>query len=249
MDRVRGLFSRYFFGDAAVQPAQYDFVVNTARVPLEEVACLVTATVRPAAAEASSSPAHNRVLTLSRELGAGETGFAVTLAEMLKMQVYDRELLEQEAVRLGVPETEIEKIDERPAGVFKRFHPGSIYQRYFEALTQLMHELSDRGDVILVGRGGSRILQDDPRAFHVRLVAPMPVRLRRVMEYRWVRESFAKRLIAGSDTRRRSFYESNFGIDWANPLEYHITVNSGRLGPAALELVVLAAERHWSRVE
>ena len=88
------------------------------------------------------------------------------------MQVYDRELLEQEAVALGVPEAELEKIDERPAGIFQRFHPGSIYQRYFEALGQLMHELSDRGDVILVGRGGSRILRDDPRAFHVRLVAP-----------------------------------------------------------------------------
>ena len=33
-----------------------------------------------------------------------------------------------------------------------------------------MHELAERGDVILVGRGGNRILRDDPRAFHVRLV-------------------------------------------------------------------------------
>ena len=75
-------------------------------------------------------------------------------------------------MRLGVPEAELEKIDERGAGIFQRFRPGSIYQRYFEALGQLMHELSHRGDVILVGRGGSRILRDDPRAFHVRLVAP-----------------------------------------------------------------------------
>ena len=52
------------------------------------------------------------------------------------MQLYDRELLEQEAVRLGVPEAELEKIDERPAGIFQRFRPGSIYQRYFEALGQ-----------------------------------------------------------------------------------------------------------------
>ena len=37
VDRTRELFTRYFFGDAAVQPAQYDLVVNTARVPLEDV--------------------------------------------------------------------------------------------------------------------------------------------------------------------------------------------------------------------
>ena len=106
MDRTRELFSRYFFGDAAVQPAQYDLVVNTARVPLEDVACVVAAIVRPGSAEAISRPAGDRVLTLSRELGAGETGFATALAERLGMQLYDRELLEQETVRLGVPEAE-----------------------------------------------------------------------------------------------------------------------------------------------
>ena len=71
--------------------------------------------------------------------------------------------------------------------------------------------------MILVGRGGSRILRDDPRAFHVRLVAPLPVRVRRVMEYRWVQERIAKKLIADSDSRRCSFYESYLGSTGAAP--------------------------------
>jgi cytidylate kinase len=246
VDRSRELFARYFFGDAAVQPAQYDLVVNTARVPIEELTRVVAAIVRPGPAQPASSPAHDRVVTLSRELGAGETGFPAALAERLAMQLYDRELLEQEAAGLGVPEAEMEKIDERPAGIFQRFHPGSIYQRYIEALTQIMRQLADRGGVILVGRAGNCLLRDDPRAFHVRLVAPLPVRLRRVMEYRWVRESVAKKLVAESDAHRRSFYESYFGVDWASPLEYHVTVNSGRLGPAALDLVSFAAGQHGS---
>jgi len=249
VDRTRELFARYFFGEAAAQPAQYDLVVNTARVSLEDVRCVVAAVVQPASAESMSSPAHDRVLTLSRELGAGETQFAATLAERLKMHVYDRELLEQEAAALGIPEAEMEQIDEQPASIFKRFRPGSIYQRYIEALEQIMRQLAQRGEVILVGRGGNCLLRDDPRAFHVRLVAPMLVRLRRVMEYRWVREGVAKKLIAESDAQRRSFYENYFGVDWASPLEYHITANSGRLGPAALELVSVAAKHHWSRTE
>jgi len=52
---------------------------------------------------------------------------------------------------------------------------------------------------------------------------------------------------AAALAQRRSFYESYFGVDWADPLEYHITANSGRLGPAAVELVSFAAERHWNR--
>ncbi len=248
-DRIRGRFTRYFFGDMATQPAQYDLVFNAQHVPLDDVAAVAAAIVRGAAKAMPASSTPRRVLTLSRELGAGEQGFPPTLGQRLGMQVYDRELLEQEAVRLGVPEAELEKIDERGAGIFQRFRPGSIYQRYFEVLGQLIRELAGRGDAILVGRGGSRFLRDDLRAFHVRLVAPMPVRVRRVMEYRWVQESVARKLIADSDSRRSSFCESYFGADWSSPLEYDVTVNSGRLGPTAVEAVGLAAERHWSRTE
>jgi cytidylate kinase len=245
-DRVRARFTKYFFGATALQPDQYDLIVNTARVPLgEAVACAVALVRNDWTVQPTGSTGGERVLTLARELGAGDTGFAPTLAAKLKLRVYDRDLLEQEAVRLGVPEAELEKIDEQPAGIFQRFRPGSLYQRYFEAMGKLMNELAVRGDVLLVGRGGSRFLRDRPRAFHVRLVAPMAERLRRVMEHRWLREGPAKKLIAESDTQRRRFYEDYFGADWTDPLEYHVTVNSGRLGPTAVDLVTFAAERYW----
>ena len=246
-DRTRGLFIRYFFGDVALQPAQYDLVVNTGRVPLEDVTNVIAAVVRGAFGSSGERTGH-RVLTLSRELGAGETEFAVTLADRLKMHLCDRELLEQEAVHLGVPESELEKVDEQPTSIFKRFRPGSIYQRYIEALGQIMHQLAEHGEVVLIGRGGNCVLRDEPRAYHARLTAPLPIRLRRVMEYRWVRETVAKKLVADSDAQRRNFYESYFGVDWTNPLVPHYG-NSGRLGPLALDLVSLAAEHHWSRIE
>ena len=75
----------------------------------------------------------------------------------------------------------------------------------------------------------------------------MEARVRRVMEHRWVREGVARELIAQSDTQRRRFCESYFSADWASPLEYHVTVNGGRLGPAAVELVASAACLHWAR--
>jgi cytidylate kinase len=245
-DRNRDRFMRYFFGEAPFQLARYALVVNTALVPLDDVVAAVVALVHGSAGTAPvGPPGVKRVLTLSREIGAGDTGFAPTLGDHLCLRVYDRELLEQEAVRLGVPEAELEKVDEQPAGIFQRFRPGSLYQRYFEALGQFMKELAERGDVLLVGRGGSRFLRDHPTAFHVRLVAPLNVRLQRVMEHRWVREAQARKLIAESDGRRRRFYEDYFGADWSSPLEYHVTVNTGRLGPSAVDLVASAAGRAW----
>ena len=56
------------------------------------------------------------------------------------------------------------------------------------------------------------------------------------MTHRWLREEPARQLIDQSDARRRRFHESYFGSDWTDPLEYHLTVNSGRLGPEAVDL-------------
>src|SRR5262249_20203978 len=162
---------------------------QTARVPPEDVAACVAALVR---GEATEGPAPAALLTLSRELGAGEISFPRALAARLGLELYDRELLEQEAVRLGVPAAELEKIDEQGAGLFERFRPGGLHQRYFEALGKLMNELADRGGVLIVGRGGNRILRDRAAAFHVRLVAAPEVRVRRVMQHRWLRDTAAR---------------------------------------------------------
>ena len=116
IDRMRERFTRYFFGEKASQPAEYDLVFNTQRVLLDDVAATVAAIVREDFTTADDRSTGRKVVTLSRELGAGETGFAPTLAQRMKLKVYDRELLEQETLRLGVAEAEIEKIDEQPRG-------------------------------------------------------------------------------------------------------------------------------------
>jgi cytidylate kinase len=246
VDRSRERFTRYFFGPDADQPEQYDMVANSDRVPLDDVAAVVMDLLRE---EKESAPAavRPRVLTLSRQIGAGDTGFGLTLGLRLNLRVFDRELLEYEAIRLGVSEAELELVDEQPPGLWQRLRSGGLHQRYFEAIQQLMKELAEKGNVLLVGRGGSRFLREHRGAFHVRLVAQRETRVRRVMEHRWLRDEPARQLVAQSDDRRRRFHESYFGADWANPLEYHLTVNSGRLGPMAVDLVAAAAARHWSR--
>ncbi|MBX6316158.1 MAG: cytidylate kinase-like family protein [Isosphaeraceae bacterium] len=247
-DRTRNRFMSYFFGEGTALPTQYDLVVNTERVPFDDVVACVVALVRGDwPSEGTDDPGGRRILTLTGEMGAGDVGLAPTLADRLDLDVYDRELLEHEAIRLGVSLADLERVDEHPAGIFERFRPGSLHQRYFEALGQIMGELAERGDVLLVGRGGSRFLATQPRAFHVRLVAAPGIRLRRVMEHRWLAEDAARKLVEKTDAWRRQFYETFFGADWASPLGYHITVNTGRLGPAAIDLIAFLAERHWAR--
>src|SRR5208282_3991752 len=71
IDRIRSRFARYFFGDRATQPAQYDLVFNTEHAALADVVAVAAAIVRGASEAKLAGPTPRRVLTLSRELGAG----------------------------------------------------------------------------------------------------------------------------------------------------------------------------------
>ncbi|MBN1851209.1 MAG: cytidylate kinase-like family protein [Pirellulales bacterium] len=246
-DRARVQFHRFFFGEGSDQPAQYDLVINASLMPMENIIKVIKEIVNSHSVSTHVNRVSKPVLTMSRELGAGDKGFAPPLAEQLGLEVIDREILEEQARRLDISMTDLEKIDEKPASLFQRFRPGSVHYRYIETLKQLMQEQAERGNVLIVGRGGFRFLKDISSAFHVRLVAAMPVRIRRVMEYHWVREGVARKLILNSDTQRRSFCQDYFGVDWTSPLEYHMTVNSGRLGSSAIDVVASAAMHHWAR--
>ena len=170
VDRARERFTKYFFGPTASLPCQYHLVVNTGRVPLDEVVALVTAVIRDdSTSNAVPGTVGERILTL-RANWEPATPARATLADRLGLRCYDRALLEQEAVRLGVREVEAEKIDENPAGSSSASGPGSLH-RATSGARQLMNDLALRGDVLLVGRGRELLSPRRPGAFHVRLVA------------------------------------------------------------------------------
>lgn len=247
-DRVRGRFMRYFFGAGTEDATNYHLVVNTESVPLDDVVgCLVHAARDGLAAGDAGGGGPRRVVTMTGELGAGDEEVAPALAASLGLKVYDRALLELESRRLHVGLSDLGTVDEHGATLLDWFRAESLHNRYCEALRAIMGELAQRGDVVIVGRGGCRFLKDDPQAFHARLVAAHGERLRRVMASRWLAERPARQLLDRTDAHRRKFYETLFGVDWTSPLGYHITVDTARRGPGASALVSHFAQSFWRR--
>ena len=249
VDRSRSRFMYYFYGDAAARSASYDLVVNTSRVPLIALAELLVAVVQGAETlEAPGPAAGRRVLTVSREMAAGDAALVPALGARLGLRLYDREFLEEEARRLGVTEADMRQLEEQPARG-QRGSGAKLRHRYVEILQQLIGELAEQGGILLVGRGSAGFLRDDLRAFHVRLTAATTCRLRKVMEHHWLREEPARKHLTDSDDQRQRFYHDAFGRDWTSPLEYHLTVNAGRLATRTVDLVARAAEQYWARAE
>jgi cytidylate kinase len=248
VERSRVRFLQYFFGADATAPEQYDLVVNTGRVPLEEAADGVIALIRGATSRMSAPAGHGgSVLTMTGQAGAANPRDAALLAGRLGLQLWHRELLDREAVRLGLSAADVERIDEQPAGIFERFLPGSVHHRCLAVLRELMEELGAQGQVLIVGRGSSCFLRDHPRAFHARVVAPLADRVRCIMTRDWAHENVARKRIEKIDSQRRRFFAECGGGNWDDPLGYHLTINTARLGERSEGTIADFALRRWQR--
>src|SRR5947199_3085661 len=121
-----------------------------------------------------------RIITVSREYGAGGGEAARLLAEALGWELLDRELLHQAAAVEHVPDADLERLDERAISLADRFRLHPPHQKYLHGLTEAARAAAARGNVVLVGRGARQLLGEHPGAFHLRLVAPREWRARRM---------------------------------------------------------------------
>ncbi|MCJ7750132.1 MAG: cytidylate kinase-like family protein, partial [Armatimonadetes bacterium] len=101
--------------------------------------------------------------------------------------------------------------------------------------------------VLIVGRGAAFVLTD-PGTLHVRVVAPMPCRVARLVQRKGLFKAEAQRLLRASDEARDRFVRQSFDADIDAPCHYDITLNTAELRfEDAVEIVLLAARRKSRR--
>lgn len=109
------------------------------------------------------------------------------------------------------------------------------------------------GNMVIIGRGGQIILKDTPGVLHVRIEAPVEMRIVRVKlqlkEAPGAPKSekslnrAASDLIAKRDTASADYLKRYFDIDWHDPRLYHMVLNLGKLSIEQAVQVILAAAR------
>lgn len=242
-DKRRERFVHYFFGKDANSPSQFDVIFNTARVPIADAVQAVTGLVQREWPMSATTPTAKRLLTLTFPVGTLERDADAALAQRLGLRLANRTVLEHVARQLGLTLSQAEQIDEQPGWIFQRMFASNIHNRYFKALEQKVREEADAGDALPVNRGAAFLLRDRPAACHVQLTANHEQRLLGVMRDHWLREDVAEKYISHSDSQRRRFHEVHFHADWTNSLEYHLTINTGRLGASVHDLIEFVASK------
>jgi cytidylate kinase len=196
------------------------------------------------------------VVTISRQFGAGGEEVAQLLGELLDYRYFDKQLLAQTAAEVGLSEEEVVDYNETSYKVrdwlTRLVAPGPRIVREFmvsrldeqgrETLTmesldeaqcvtliqRAIRAAFQQGNMVIVGRGGQAVLKDQPEVLHVRLEAPLDVRIMRIEDRDGLSYSEAEELVRRRDTAAAAYLQRFYDIDWNDPLLYHMVLNTGR---------------------
>ena len=168
------------------------------------------------------------ILTISREYGSGGREIGRRVAEQLGYQYVDKERLFQDLEKVGPRWGKVAReLDEVCPTVWERYD--WQYRGYVAQVESLILDYAAGDRVVIIGRGGSFLLQGIPFCLRVRLVAPLEDRLERIMVRESLSRTAAERLIIQVDGDRACFIKSNYGVDWDEDRWYDMTLNTGSL--------------------
>ncbi|MCU0520569.1 MAG: cytidylate kinase-like family protein [Anaerolineae bacterium] len=184
-------------------------------------------------------------ITISREMGSLGTAIARSVAESLGYRVMGYEVINEAAARSGTPEMALAALDDLDLlGLKPSFRQRQAYHR---GVRQVMLEQAAEGDVVLVGRGGQVILQDCRDVLHVRVVAPLALRIERVAAAQSIPLAAARAQVSASDRARRSYLRRYYHVNLNDIGLYDLVLNTrGLTVAAAADVLVQAWSQHQS---
>ncbi|MEJ2070154.1 MAG: cytidylate kinase family protein [Syntrophobacterales bacterium] len=166
------------------------------------------------------------ILTISREYGSGGWEIGRRVAERLGYQFVDKERVFQDLERAGAQWGRLAReLDEVCPTLWER-HDWQ-YRGYVAQTEAVFLDYAEADNAVLIGRGGSFLLQEVPFSLRVRLVAPLEVRLERIMAREGLDREVAARLITQMDGDRACYVKANYGSDWDLEQVYDLTLNTG----------------------
>lgn len=181
--------------------------------------------------EKKVQPVKRSVISISREPGSGGRIIATDLANKLGFDLFHQEVLHQMAQSANVNTRLLETLDEKGLNLLEETISSVINEHhlwpdeYLKHLMKVIGVVGEHGRSVLVGRGGNFILQKE-RCLRVRVVAPLPIRVKRVCKEFGLSAEDAKRRVIRTESDRRAFIRKYFYADVADPLNYDVVLNT-----------------------
>jgi cytidylate kinase len=187
------------------------------------------------------------VITISRHPGSLGDTIARALVERLRYRLVERGELIRVAERIGGTDVAWDRapeLRERSPSFWERLNEER--RRYASVLRRAITQLAEDDDVVIVGLGGGQLLKGLSNVLRLQIIAPMDVRLERVMDRGFddvagpLSREKARDLIRRSDRDIGGYMRYMFNIDWLEPHHWDLVINTGRFSVAQTVEIVAA---------
>lgn len=170
------------------------------------------------------------VITISREVGCDATKLAQRLAYELNKQghswkVLSKEVLYESARELNLDPEKIQRsLSKTDRYTFEEILKAFSDKRFksdakiAKTVRDVIYSLACEGHKIIVGRGSHIITQDIKDALHIRLIAPLELRILSIMQKKQLSRSEALKFIDQTERERIAFRKMMEGNSRGEPL-------------------------------
>jgi hypothetical protein len=191
-------------------------------------------------------------VAISRETGAGGGAVAEQLHRLLGWDILGRELLDYIAERCKVPRTVLDTIDESAPNWMselfgKWFDPQLVTpSEYVRQLRLVVLAAARATSCVFIGRGAGFILPSK-YGLSVRLVAPLEMRIAKIVELHGKGSKEAEAFVRDTDRKRHDFIAQQLGRDINDLHLYDLVLNRRLLDVnAAAGLIAQEARRRFA---
>jgi cytidylate kinase len=178
-----------------------------------------------------------KIITISREFGAGGGEIGRIVAENLKYEFYDKEIILEAARESNVDINSMLKWDEKVPMNFGfaqslfDFYNKPLSEKLFQIQQQVIKEVGEHGNCVIVGRNANTILKEFDNGLHVFVYADQNWRLERMKGK--VTGEAANRLneeIRSIDKTRKKYCSYYTNTEFGVADYYDICLNTSTLG-------------------
>lgn len=186
------------------------------------------------------------IITIARGFGSGGKQIGKRLGERLGIPCYEKEILTMASEKSGISESIFARTDEKLRGNLLMNELRAIPREVsvspqdkkfvsdgnlFAIQSEIIRTLAKTEPCIILGKCADYVLREFDNVFTIYIDAPREACVSVVMKLMSVTEKEARRLIERTDRYRADYYKFyTGGRDWSDPVNYHMFLNSGKLG-------------------
>lgn len=182
-----------------------------------------------------------KIITISREFGAGGGSIGQAVAKEFGYEYYDKAIILQAAKEFGMDVERVVKWDEKVPFMFGfgqslfEFYNKPLDEKLFAAQKQVIRRLGEKGGCVIVGRNANSILREFDNSLHVFIGADPYWRMKRMKKEKM--KDFSEQKISehlhAVDKMRRKYCSHYTDTEFGVAEYYDLCLRSSSIGEEA----------------